>query len=251
MSKGESMRLTATIFLLLCLSSVSAGQAVHRRANTPTNQASPPADLTPVIVVLKDGQSLKARFVSATAKSIVVMIGTSRQQFEITDVVNLVFDEKAFTSASKVSESSEAAKEVIKALRKLNSATSVGVNFSEYGRRLIDAKEVLDENLPRIPEGKLKDEINGAAQEYQLAASVWQTINDEMLHDRSNSGFLDIAKEPGASLVKLYKLKIEHLQYSQRDIILKSDILSAIWVSANSHTEVAASLLTEGAGALK
>lgn len=236
---------TLSLILLavgVCVTTESGrAQTNRRRAAAPAN-ASSTSETLPVSVILKDGQTLKGKFVSANSQKLSIIVGSSVQQLDMSEVASLIFSESKSPVAGAEGGANSAAGEAIKALRKLESATSVGVSFAEYGTRLIDAKAAVDEALPRVSDGELKSEIELAMSEYSLASQVWQTVNREMIEDRYNSGYLDASTELGASLVKKYKLEPHVLPASKRSIILRSEILSAIWQSAKGHLDKAAQL---------
>jgi hypothetical protein len=66
--------------------------------------------------------------------------------------------------------------EAIGALKKIQAGTQVGINYQEYGRLLIEAKAKVNDALPSLAEGKLKEELSGAMDAYADAA---QCVVDE------------------------------------------------------------------------
>jgi hypothetical protein len=160
----------------------------------------------------------------------------------MSEVASLIFAESKSPATGAESGANSAAMEAIKALRKLESATSVGVSFAEYGTRLIDAKAAVDESLSRISNVELKSEIELAMGEYSFASQVWQIVNREIIRDQYNTGYLDTSTELGESLMKRYKLEPHILPASKRSIIFRADILSAIWQTAKGHLNKAAQL---------
>lgn len=66
----------------------------------------------------------------------------------------------------------EALAEAVQALRRLGAATEAGLNFQEYGRRLVDAKtEIEDDTAKLSPE--LKGQIQAIFQAYMDARDFW------------------------------------------------------------------------------
>jgi hypothetical protein len=79
------------------------------------------------------------------------------------------------------------------------SATEVGINFQEYGKRLIDLKADVDEDVAQLPEGELKQEIKLAVEAFVDANTAWNKMID--------NNFLHTAFEPGKTLQKKYSMK--------------------------------------------
>src|SRR5262249_54764044 len=61
----------------------------------------------------------------------------------------------------------------VKALRKIEAATQVGVNYQQYGQLLIDGKAQVNESSAVISDGKLKQDINWTMDAYADAGTVW------------------------------------------------------------------------------
>jgi hypothetical protein len=64
--------------------------------------------------------------------------------------------------------------EALKALKKVDAATSVGVNYQQYGSLVIDAKASVNEASALLPDGELKKELAAAMEAYADAADAWQ-----------------------------------------------------------------------------
>src|SRR5262249_44123796 len=126
-----------------------------------------------------------------------------------------------------------AARDALKALRKMAGATEIGINFQEYGSRVIDAKADVEEGLRQIPDGDLKTEISLAMDAYADAAKAW---NEMIRYD-----FLMVKFEPGATFQKKYSIPVDT---SIGDPIMRRNVvLSTIWQAARAHLERAESLL--------
>src|SRR5262245_40133237 len=61
----------------------------------------------------------------------------------------------------------------VKALRKIEAATQVGVNYQQYGQLLIDGKAQVNESSSVLSDGKLKQDINWVMDAYADAGTVW------------------------------------------------------------------------------
>ncbi len=231
-------RAALAVLLLFTFFLISTpAQTNRRRATAP--QPAQSTETIPVTVMLRDGQTIKGKFLDANSKTVSILVGSSRQQLNMADVASLTFSESISTQKAGVK---QAADDAIRALRRLESATSVGVSFVEYGTRLIDAKAEVDNALGQLPESALKAELTLAMAEYTLASKIWQLINDEMRRDRYNTGYLDASSEVGVMLVEKYKLEPNVLPASKRSILFKADVLSAVWSKAREHIDKAAAL---------
>lgn len=70
-------------------------------------------------------------------------------------------------------QSQVAARAALKALRKVDAATEVGVDLTIYNSLIIDAKVSVDEASNLLPNGKLKDDVNRAMEAYIDAKKAW------------------------------------------------------------------------------
>jgi hypothetical protein len=247
----RTLSLGSILLVALCLAQLAHAQTNRRR--TPSPAPSLPAESLPVSVVLKDGQTLKGKFISANSKKLSIIVGSSSQEMNMSDIASLIFSESQTSSGANTdSASTSAARDAIKAVRKLDSATSAGVTRAEYGTRLIDAKAVVDDLLPRISEGDLKSEIDSAMREYVSAGDIWQllyNINvDEIRNNRGAAGtIVDVPKW----IVDKYNLKPDDPGGSEETSFgtvhhppryLTNSILSAVWRTAKTHLDRAAQL---------
>jgi hypothetical protein len=64
------------------------------------------------------------------------------------------------------------------AFRALESATTVGVTYADYSRRLIDTRVVVDDALRKIPNRSstyaVRSEVERIMELYEFADKVWQ-----------------------------------------------------------------------------
>lgn len=120
--------------LVVVLFSAEFALAQPRRRPGPTTPAESSEPL-PVSIVLKDGQTLKGKFVSATTKKLTLIVGSSPQEMNMSEIASLVFSETTTsTAATANTQSTAAARDAIAALRKLDSAPSVGVHVVNMER---------------------------------------------------------------------------------------------------------------------
>lgn len=242
--------LTSVLLVTLCTAQALHAQTSSRRPSMP---APATAESLPVSVVLKDGQTLKGKFVAANPKKLSILLGSSPHEMNMSDVASLIFSEVQPTTGTSVDNGRlSAPREAIKALRRLDSATKAGVTRTEYGSRLIDAKAAIDDLLPRIADGELKSEIEAAMHEYVSAGDIWQLVYninvDEIRDGRGAAGtIIGVPKW----LVEKYNLTADDPGGSEQTSFgtvhhppryLTNSILSTVWRTAKNHLDKAAQL---------
>jgi len=85
-------------------------------------------------------------------------------------------------------ERDEAAKRALRALRKIEAATQVGVSYSQYSQLLIEAQAEVNEAKIKLPEGELKKELLGSMELYGNVGEIWseQIRNNKTKDSRSH-----------------------------------------------------------------
>jgi hypothetical protein len=130
-----------------------------------------------------------------------------------------------------------AGSEAVRALRRMNSVTRVGVNLSAYRAELVTLKDALDDAYPRIRSVALKDEIRAAYSEYMFAVDMWNLM--------VRNGFDWILAEgngPGNQLMMKYGIQPIRDRGGNR-ILSKQLVMGAIWARATRHVQDAFALL--------
>ena len=74
--------------------------------------------------------------------------------------------------------------EAVGALKKVNAATEVGVNYQQYGLLLIDAKTKVNDAVGVSEDESLKTQLKDVMQAYQDAATLWQMKIDKPAYDK-------------------------------------------------------------------
>ena len=122
----------------------------------------------------------------------------------------------------------EAATEALRALKKIQAATQVGVTFFEYGPLVIEAKAIVNQASSVLPLGDLRTELELAMDAYADARAAW----DETKYLRSY-------QEPGRTLIPKYSLKTKNASrpryHIEHEFISTSDAIRAIWAAADAH----------------
>lgn len=125
----------------------------------------------------------------------------------------------------------ESARSALKALRRLASATGVGISYVNYSPLVAEVKTEVEDALTRTKDGNLRSSIQATLSEYEYAAYVWQaTWSDDFI-----SGQLkDVA-------VKKYGVQKRGLL----KVVWRVDFLNAIWREARNHFEIANTILSQ------
>jgi hypothetical protein len=228
--------LTILITLLFALSSsAQTKKTVAKPKPTPVVPTKPTveeAKPTQKVTIEKlNGDRLTGLFVGGDTESIIIEVSGTKLPFKITEISNLQFGESP-NKSSTIDKNKNAIDNALKSLRKLAAATEVGVSFREYGTRLIDVKTEIEELLPDISEGNVKEEIKLAMEAYADASKVW----NEMIKTGNGDLFPDY--EPWKTLQQKYS--IPTYRYSNLHLMTVDKSLKAIWAAANQHIENAA-----------
>lgn len=126
-----------------------------------------------------------------------------------------------------------AAQDAIAALKKIQAATQVGVNYQQYGMLLIEAKDKVNSANTALPDGELKTELNAAMDAYTDASAGWGA--------HIQNGFFRADSELGQQLIQKYSVKT--FGDTKRPLIDQTDMLNKIWAAASPHVDRAVSLL--------
>ncbi|HKG48645.1 MAG TPA: hypothetical protein VKB02_18060, partial [Pyrinomonadaceae bacterium] len=148
------------------------------------------------------------------------------------------------TNSSLSQQAKTTTSDALKALRKVDASTQVGVSFIQYGSLLIDAQAQVNEALPLLPNGSLKNEIKQAMEAYKDANSAWLVTNKQgFIISPAPSGLID-----GKELIQKYSIPPSPLSgtndYGQYVVtVTREDALNTIWKTARKHVDRASSLL--------
>lgn len=131
-------------------------------------------------------------------------------------------------------EQRSAANDALKALRKVEAATQVGVNYQQYGQLAIEAKAATNQAVASLPDGELKSEIVAAMEAYADAGDAWgKAINDNFY---SNAKIANDLKQK-------YDFDYQKSSATLSKDDWKSLMLSMIWATARNRLNKATSLL--------
>ncbi|OLE52247.1 MAG: hypothetical protein AUG51_19025 [Acidobacteria bacterium 13_1_20CM_3_53_8] len=153
--------------------------------------------------------------------------------------VAVIFMQLLIACGGLSSKQKTAAGDALKALRKIEAATQVGVNYQQYGQLVIDAKAQVNEASSALPDGELKKELNATMEAYADAGQAWST--------KVSSFPLKPDTEPGATLMRKYNLKTHSFKAGSTELVWLSedDARQAAWGAAAAHLLAAQKLLDQ------
>jgi hypothetical protein len=201
--------------------------------------ASPPAPAKlPVIVNLKDGESVKGHFIRADAENLQVEVRSGKLSIKMSEVFSLIFERDDEEAPSKSVEEvvknldQEAAdqtppivRKAYNSLRRLAEAGQLRVPYSQYSAQLFEAKAVVDEALGVLPDGgAIKIDLTRALEVFTDVARAWGAV--------TRNERIPINAEPGSTLMEKYKIKPELNAVAQADHLKLDTALKTILSAA-------------------
>jgi hypothetical protein len=157
------------------------------------------------------------------------------------------------------SQQQTSANDALKALKKVQAATQVGVNYPQYNQLVIEAQAAVNDASVKLPDGDLKKELQATIEAYADAGEGWSKCK---LSDETEIGRLKLLSlknaagdDTGQRLRRKYHIKtyMEDLFNKSMpdsgngplviDSLEQHMMLTAIWAEAEKHLNRAASLL--------
>lgn len=123
-------------------------------------------------------------------------------------------------------------KSALKALKKLESGTKVGINFNEYSSRIIDTQSEIDSfesECNHVP-SEIKEDIKKAMECYADADMFWNAKVNNLL-DNDFDRYMNALH------------KLEKYTFLPKSIYSNQEILSPLWEKASEYIENASNLL--------
>ncbi|MET0625750.1 MAG: hypothetical protein ABW250_22635 [Pyrinomonadaceae bacterium] len=143
---------------LLPIFLVCAAAAVHAQ----TAPAAEPGRR--VTVNLRKGEPVSGAFLSADSKSVSVESDGERLTLDLDNVASLVFARP---------EPDSAAAKAVEALKSLSTISRPSANAArDYRTRFLEVKSVVDDQLPLIPEGDLREAVGDVLKAFELASEI-------------------------------------------------------------------------------
>jgi hypothetical protein len=117
-----------------------------------------------VTVNLRKGEAVSGTFLRADSKKVFLEVDGEQTTVGLDDVASIVFTEAGPDSP---------AVKAIKALKSLAESAERARNHREYGNRMLEVKAVVEDQIPLIPEGDLREAISDALKAYELVSEIW------------------------------------------------------------------------------
>lgn len=120
----------------------------------------------------------------------------------------------------------------LKALRKINSATEIGVSMRDYGQLLIEQISTIDEALRGMPNSELKDAITKSREAYVDAKTLWSNMY--------SSEYVSIFVQYSKATYSKYEIDPQYLDALKSATFAKSvdmdmsKILNPVWAAARA-----------------
>lgn len=146
----------ALLLLLILLGPVALGRA---------QTAATRAHGRRVTVHLRKGEAVSGTFRRADSKNVFLEVEGEETTVGLDDVASIVFTEAAPESPALKS---------VNALKSLAEAALRARNQRDYGNRLLEVKTLVEDQLPLIPEGDLREAIGDALKAYELVGEIWE-----------------------------------------------------------------------------
>jgi hypothetical protein len=217
---------------------------VRPRPTSPTPASSSSSAKVPVIVNFKDGKHVNGIFLGADTETVQVLVRSKKTSIKMSEVFSIVFETDE-TDAETPSKSIEevvknlesdgtdstlpVARKAYNSLRRLAEAIEVRVPYSQYSAQLFEAKNVVDEAAGVLPDGAVKIDLNHALEVFTDAARAWGAVQQQY---GPYAGRIPINTEPGATLMRKYRIKAELNAVAQADHLKLDTALKTILASA-------------------
>jgi hypothetical protein len=245
---SRNTHIAVTIFTILVIfgpGHIANGQGKTRPKTRPRPPATSPAPAAPtapaklpVIVNLKDGESVKGHFIRADADNLQVEVRSGKLSIKMSEVFSLIFERddeetpsKSVEEVVKNLDQEEAGptppvvRKAYNSLRRLAEAGQVRVPYSQYSAQLFEAKTVVDEALGVLPDGgAIKIDLTRALEVFTDVARAWGAA--------SRNGKIPIDTEPGSTLMEKYKIKPELNAVADADHLKLDTALTTILSAA-------------------
>jgi hypothetical protein len=150
------MRASLLPLFLLCAAAVVQAQTAAAPAPDPVRR---------VTVNLKKGGTMSGTFLSANRKTVCVEVDG--------DLLTLSLDEVASLDFTRP-ESDSPAVRAVEALKSLSPIGKTANAARDYRNRFLEVKAIVDDQLPLIPEGDLREAVSDVLKAYELASEIWE-----------------------------------------------------------------------------
>jgi hypothetical protein len=252
---NRNRKLAALIFAILfifapdCLVEGQTRPRTRPRPPATAPASTPSAAKVPVIVNYKDGRHINGTFLGADGDTVRILAGSKRISIRVTEVFSIVFEAEEEAAEGKSVEEGEAksvenlvktleseavgpsfqvARKAYNSLLRLAEAIEIRVPYSQYSSQLFETKTIVAEATAALPDGAVKIDLNHALEVFTDAARAWGAVTQFGPY----AGRIPIDTEPGATLMRKYKIKPELNAVAQADHLKLDAALKTIASSA-------------------
>jgi hypothetical protein len=203
------------------------------------------------VVELKTGQRVEGTLRQADQATVSVEVGGQVVTFKAEQVKTI-----SYGAASASTSQSAPASEALRALKALQSATSVGITYRYYAPRVIDTKVQVDRFLLGNAIGPERAHMLAAMGYYELAAQAWSYASTEPLGgfvgvgqrveaERATCPSLQSLVDQGVSRAARMRSTTEEDRLRSIGIVTGSSGLTIVWACAAAELAEAEKLLAE------
>lgn len=194
------------------------------------------------VVELKTGQRVEGALKQATRAGVSIEAGGQVMTFPAQKVRAIYY---GTAPAPPAGSSSSAAKDAVLALKDLRSATTVAQTYTEYQRRLADAKVKVNRALESADTVRIRPQASTAMSMYGLAGSIWsakiQLRDFDWQFEAVRSAVRDIA--PACRGVKTLQDRQADDDTMDNRTALVDGVVPALWSCASDKIAEAEKLL--------
>jgi hypothetical protein len=262
-NRGKQIILIITAVIVML--GVAVGQRRPRPKSKPARPTPAAAKLPapakrPVTIYLKEGDPVTGNFLRADAETMEVEIQSGRLTVKMSEVASLVFtdegerpaeEEQKETASPAPDPSLQAARKAYAELSKLAEAAKIKLPLGQYGNLLIDTKLVIEDAMTEISDYGLKAEIARALEAYYDAGQAWGAARAYDTGRRTWGAArvieqrIPIDSEPGATLMRKYRIKPGVNRLAQPDHLELDEALKTIWAVASARLNYVSTLIRQ------
>lgn len=151
----EEAAVRTLTLLFILLSTVTLCHAQTTAARAPGRR---------VTVNLRKGEVVSGTFQRADSKKVFLEVEGEQTSFGLDDVASIVFEAAPESPA-------------VKSINALKSVAEVALrarSHRDYGNRLLEVKALVEDQIPLMPEGDLREAIIDALRAYELVGEIWE-----------------------------------------------------------------------------
>lgn len=205
-------------------------------------QTSPQRQVT---VITADDKKYEGAFIKADESGVTIEEGDAQTTIKLDTVKLIMFGGSTAAAptssptsmAGGVTEKERAGAQALKSLRRIDSATAVGITYIQYRQLLIEVKAEVDDALRKLSDDDAKNGLAQAMVDYELAGQAWYV---GIRNARPGGAHISTKSDLWRTINERYSVGIKPSAW--RDIYV-NDLLPVIWGAARARLEKVAALL--------